>query len=114
MSKIRILAVPSDQHGVGKFRILDPYKYIGDNYTTDFHVDISFDVPNEDKFFDNYDIVVFHSFIHKTTHEENIKRINWLKTNGIKPADISAEDFTKDIQCFFKLNKIEYQKRKLK
>ena len=84
MSKIRILAVPSDQHGVGKFRILDPYKYIGDNYTTDFHVDISFDVPNEDKFFDNYDIVVFHSFIHKTTHEENIKRINWLKTNGIK------------------------------
>lgn len=84
MSKIRILAIPSDQHGVGKFRILDPYKYIGDNYTTDFHVDISFDVPNEDRFFDNYDVVVFHSFIHKTNHEENIKRINWLKTNGIK------------------------------
>lgn len=84
MSKIRILAVPSDTHGVGKYRILDPYKYIGENFSEDFHVDISFDAPNEDNFFNNYDIVVFHSFIHKTTHEDNIKRINWLKSKGIK------------------------------
>jgi glycosyltransferase involved in cell wall biosynthesis len=84
MPKIKILAIPSDKHGVGKYRILDPYIFIGDNFSNDFHVDISFDVPNTDESFLNYDVVVFHSFIHKTTHEENIKRINWLKNKGIK------------------------------
>lgn len=84
MSKIKILAIPSDKNGVGKYRILDPYIYIGDNFPNDFHIDISFDVPNVDDAFKNYDIVVFHSFIHKTTHEDNITRIKWLKTHGIK------------------------------
>lgn len=83
MSKIRILAIPSDSHGVGKFRILDPYTFIGDNHSDDIHVDIVFDVPNQDNYFTNYDIVVFHSFIHKSSHEENVRRIKWLKTNGI-------------------------------
>ena len=51
MSKIKILAIPSDKHGVGKYRMLDPYKYIGENYDNEFHIDIAFEVPNEDKFF---------------------------------------------------------------
>ena len=51
MSKIRILAIPSDKYGVGKFRVLDPYKFIGDNYSDDVHVDISFDAENNDEFF---------------------------------------------------------------
>lgn len=84
MSKIKILAIPSDNYGVGKYRILDPYKYIGENHEDEFHVDISFDVPNDDKFFEDYDVVVFHSFIHKTSHEDNVKRIGWLKSKGIK------------------------------
>jgi len=84
MSKIRILAIPSDTHGVGKFRILDPFKYIGDNYSDDIHVDIFYDVPTNDDFFLNYDIVVFHSFIHKSSHETNVNRLNWLKKKGIK------------------------------
>lgn len=83
MSKIKILAIPSDTHGVGKYRMLDPYKHIGENYDNEFHIDISFDVPNEDKFFVDYDIVVFHSFIHKTTQEDNVNRINWLKSKGV-------------------------------
>ena len=84
MSKIRILAIPSDVHGVGKFRILDPYKFIAENNSEDVHVDISFDVPDDNNFFLNYDIVVFHSFIHKAPHEVNVSRIKWLKSNGIK------------------------------
>lgn len=84
MSKIKILVIPPDTHGVGKFRILDPFKFIGDNHSDDVHVDISFNVPNSDESFIGYDIVIFHSFIHQLSHEENIKRINWLKTNGIK------------------------------
>lgn len=84
MSKIRILAIPPDKHGVGKYRILDPYKFIGDNYLDDVFVDIIFEVPNQDDAFTNYDVVVFHTFIHPTTHEDNVARIKWLKTQGIK------------------------------
>ena len=94
MSKIRILAIPSDNHGVGKFRMLDPFTYIGDKFSSDVHVDIVFNVPNEDNYFSNYDIVVFHSFIHKTSHEENVKRIKWLKLNGIKVI-ADTDDFWK-------------------
>jgi len=84
MSKIKILTISPDTHGVGKYRILDPYKFIGDNFSDEIHIDISYDVPNNDKSFIGYDIVIFHSFIHKTTHEENISRIKWLRKEGIK------------------------------
>ncbi len=84
MSKLRILAIPSDAHGVGKFRIMDPYKFIGDNHMDEFHVDISYNMENDDNLFLNYDVVVFHSFIHQTTHEDNVNRVNWLKKQGIK------------------------------
>ena len=84
MSKIRVLAIPSDNHGVGKFRMIDPYKFIGNNFSDEIHTDIIFDVEDNDSLFDNYDVVVFHSFIHKTKHEDNISRIKWLKKKGIK------------------------------
>ena len=84
MSKIKILAIPSDKHGVGKFRMMDPYKFIGDNYADEVHVDITYNAEDKDEYFLNYDIVVFHSFIHQTTHDSNINRINWLKSKGIK------------------------------
>ena len=58
MSKIKILVIPSDTHGVGKFRMLDPYKFIGDNYIDDVHVDITFDAENRDEYFLNYNVVV--------------------------------------------------------
>jgi glycosyltransferase involved in cell wall biosynthesis len=84
MSKLRILAVPSDNHGVGKYRILDPYKFIGNNFSEEVHTDIVFDVEDNDDFFLNYDAVVFHSFIHKAPFERNVQRIEWLKSKGIK------------------------------
>jgi len=84
MSKIRVLAISPDQHGVGKFRIMDPYLFIGDKHSDEVHVDISYGVSDDDISFKGYDAVVFHSFIHKESHESNIKRIKWLKTNGIK------------------------------
>ena len=94
MSKVRVLAVPSDSFGVGKFRILDPFTFIGDNHSDEVHVDIVFDVPNEDSYFMNYDVVVFHSFIHKTNHDQNVERINWLKSKGIKVV-MDTDDFWK-------------------
>lgn len=84
MSKIRILAIPSDKHGVGKFRMMDPYQFIGDNHSDDIHVDISYNADNNDEYFLNYNIVVFHTFIHQTNHEQNIGRIKWLQSKGIK------------------------------
>ena len=49
MSKIKILAIPPDKHGVGKFRIMDPFKYIGENYSDDVHVDITFNADRDRK-----------------------------------------------------------------
>ena len=84
MSKIRILAIPSDSHGVGKYRVLDPFKFIGNNHSEDIHVDIVMNLEDDDKVFDNYDIVLFHSFIHIVSYERNLERIEWLKKQGIK------------------------------
>lgn len=92
MSKIRILAIPPDTYGVGKYRILDPFKYIGDNHTEEFHVDISLNPDDDDNFFKNYDIVVFHSFIHQTTHENNLERVKKLRAMGIKVV-MDIDDF---------------------
>ena len=92
MSKIRILSIPPDQYGVGKYRVSDPLNYIKTNYIDDFIIDVIADVPASDNFFKNYDIVFFHSFIHKSTHEDNINRITWLKKLGIKTV-MDADDY---------------------
>jgi glycosyltransferase involved in cell wall biosynthesis len=84
MSKIKILAIPSDKHGVGKFRMMDPYTFIGNNYQDEVHVDITFNADNNDDYFKDYNIVVFHTFIHQTNHDQNISRIKWLQSQGIK------------------------------
>ena len=114
MSKINILTIPPDTHGVGKYRILDPFKYIGDNYSDDFHIDISMNVENNDDAFKNYDIVIFHSFIHQTTHEENISRIKKLKSLGIKVImdidDFWSVDFRHPMYEMIKKNEIPLKK----
>lgn len=84
MSKIKILAIPPDAHGVGKYRVLDPFKYLGDNHSDDFHVDILLKSPENDKVFEEYDIIVFHSFLKQTNHEENLALIKHLRSKGIK------------------------------
>jgi glycosyltransferase involved in cell wall biosynthesis len=94
MSKIRVLAISPDNHGIGKYRILDPYKYIGENFSEEVHVDITFDADNSDEVFKNYDVVVFNGFIHKAPHEETINRIQWLKSQGIKVV-VDTDDYWK-------------------
>ena len=84
MSKIKILAIPSDKHGVGKFRMMDPYKFIGDKFQDEIHVDITFNAENNDEYFKDYNIVIFHTFIHQLNHDQNISRIKWLQSQGIK------------------------------
>lgn len=83
MSKIKILAIPPDTHGVGKFRILDPFKYIGTHHADEFHVDIVTNPTDNDAVFKDYDIVVFHSFIHPK-YEDTLERIKKLRAQGTK------------------------------
>jgi len=61
MSKIKLLVVPSDRTGVGKFRSVDPHIFLQNMFGDDFHVDIIYDVPYDDlNFWTQYQIVSFH------------------------------------------------------
>jgi glycosyltransferase involved in cell wall biosynthesis len=84
MSKVRVLAVSPGKTGVGKYRILDPFMYIGNNHDDEVHVVISYDVEDKDEFFLDFDVVYFHTKIHKGPYENTVKRIKWLKEKGIK------------------------------
>ena len=64
MSKIRVLVLPSDRTGVGKFRSVDPHVMLQNNHGDDFHVDIDYDLKiNDDNYWRQYDIVHFHRSI---------------------------------------------------
>ena len=64
MSKIKVLVIPSDRTGVGKFRSIDPHIFLQKLYSEDFHVDIVFDLDfNDMDFWKSYQIVHFHRSI---------------------------------------------------
>ena len=64
MSKIKILVVPSDRTGVGKFRSVDPHVFLQNLYGDDFHVDIVYEPPYDDmSFWSQYQIVACHRSI---------------------------------------------------
>jgi len=64
MSKIKVLVVPSDRSGVGKFRSVDPHIFLQNQYPDEFHVDIVYEPPYEDfNFWTQYQIVAYHRSI---------------------------------------------------
>lgn len=64
MSKIKVLVVPSDRTGVGKFRSVDPHIFLQTLYGNDFHVDIDYEPPMDNlEFWKDYQIVAFHRSI---------------------------------------------------
>ena len=64
MSKIRVLCLPSDRTGVGKFRSVDPHVMLQNNHGDDFHVDIDYDPKiNDVNYWKQYNIVHFHRSI---------------------------------------------------
>jgi glycosyltransferase involved in cell wall biosynthesis len=83
MAKIKILVVPSDRTGVGKFRSVDPHIFLQTQYPDDFHVDIVYDVPMNDlNFFKDYQIVSFHRSI-SPDFEKSLELIQKLNESGI-------------------------------
>ena len=64
MSKIKVLVVPSDRTGVGKFRSIDPHFFLQNLYGNEFHVDIVYDPSYDDmNFWKDYQIIVYHRSI---------------------------------------------------
>jgi len=64
MSKIKVLVLPSDKTGVGKFRSIDPHVMLQNNHSDDFHVDIDYEPRiNDVNYWKQYDIVHFHRSI---------------------------------------------------
>jgi len=83
MSKIKILVIPSDRTGVGKFRSIDPHLFLQKLYPENFHVDIIFDVDfNDFNFWRDYQIVSFHRSIGQDM-DRSIQFIPVLKSMGI-------------------------------
>jgi len=83
MSKIKVLVLPSDTTGVGKFRSVDPHVMLQNMYPDDFHVDIDYQPKiNDDNYWRQYQIVHVHRNIGQS-YEQTPTIINKLKSMGI-------------------------------
>ena len=76
--KIKMLVIPSDRTGVGKFRSVDPHVYIAENYKDDFDIDIVYNLPKEnlDTYLSQYDLIHIHKQLDRNC--EIMKMINFL------------------------------------
>ena len=83
MSKIKVLVLPSDTTGVGKFRSVDPHVMLQNMYPDDFHVDIDYQPRiNDVNYWKQYQIVHIHRNI-GNSYDQTPSLINFLKSIGI-------------------------------
>ena len=89
--KIKMLVIPSDRTGVGKFRSVDPHVYIAEHYGDEFDVDIVYNMPNGDleAFLKQYDLIHIHQQLDK-----QCRIIDMIKFLGI-PVIIDIDDHFK-------------------
>ena len=81
MKKIKVLVLPSDRTGVGKFRSVDPHVMLQNNHSDEFHVDIDYEPKiNDINYWKQYDIVHFHRSIGQDYNQAPniIKNLNAL------------------------------------
>lgn len=81
MSKIKVLVLPSDRTGVGKFRSVEPHIFLQQVKPEDFHVDIDYEPKvNDLNYWKQYDMVHFHRSIGRdpVASVEIIKKLNDL------------------------------------
>lgn len=86
--KIKMLVIPSDKSGCGKFRSVDPHVYIAEHYGDEFDVDIVYNMPNGDleAFLKQYDLIHIHKQLDK-----QCKIIDMIKFLGI-PVILDIDD----------------------
>jgi glycosyltransferase involved in cell wall biosynthesis len=83
MSKIKVLVLPSDRTGVGKFRSVDPHVMLQNNHPDEFHVDIDYEPRvNDLNYWKQYDIVHFHRSIGHD-YDYAVQLIQTLNSLGI-------------------------------
>ena len=83
MSKIKVLVLPSDKTGVGKFRSIDPHVMLQNNHSEDFHVDIDYEPKiNDINYWKQYDIVHFHRTIGQD-YDNSVNLIQRLNSLGL-------------------------------
>jgi glycosyltransferase involved in cell wall biosynthesis len=89
--KIKMLVIPSDKTGVGKFRSVDPHVYIAEHYGDEFDVDVVYNMPNGDleTFLKQYDLIHIHKQLDK-----QCKIIDMIKFLGI-PVILDIDDHFK-------------------
>ena len=89
--KIKILVIPSDKSGCGKFRSVDPHVYIAEHYGDEFDIDIVYNMPNGDleAFLKQYDLIHIHKQLDK-----QCKIIDMIKFLGI-PVILDIDDHFK-------------------
>lgn len=89
--KIKMLVIPSDRTGVGKFRSVDPHVYISEHYGDEFDIDIVYNMPNGDleAFLKQYDLIHIHKQLDK-----QCKIIDMIKFLGI-PVILDIDDHFK-------------------
>jgi glycosyltransferase involved in cell wall biosynthesis len=81
--KIKVLVLPSDTTGVGKFRSVDPHVMLQNMYPDDFHVDIDYNPQvNNVNFWKQYQIVHIHRNI-GANYDQTPTLIKFLKSLGI-------------------------------
>lgn len=89
--KIKMLVIPSDKTGVGKFRSVDPHVYIAEHYNDDFDVDIMYleDIPTNDieDFLKKYDLIHIHKQLDK-----DLRLMSTIKFLGI-PVIVDVDDY---------------------
>lgn len=89
--KIKMLVIPSDRTGVGKFRSVDPHVYIAEHYGDEFDIDIVYNMPNGnlEAFLKQYDLIHIHKQLDK-----QCKIIDMIKFLGI-PVILDIDDHFK-------------------
>lgn len=89
--KIKMLVIPSDRTGVGKFRSVDPHVYIAEHYKDEFDIDIVYNLPKEnlDTYLKKYDLIHIHKQLDRNC--EIMKMIKFLEI----PVIIDIDDHYK-------------------
>ena len=82
-NKIKVLVLPSDKTGCGKFRSVDPHVMLQNLYPDDFHVDIDYEPKiNDINYWKQYQIVHVHRNI-GNNYDNTPNIIRLLKSMGI-------------------------------
>lgn len=82
--KIKVLSIPSDKQGVGKYRSIDPHKMLHKLFKDEFYVEINPTPDYKDEaYFKRFDIVHIHK-APSNDYENGIKTVNDIKSWGCK------------------------------